>query len=117
MTIPGKAAAGRVRNIGLWLRCRWRAAVVLVVLALPSALVASRTPILWKDIDALIQVAWRPGVSTCVHFPPLYCFSARVPLFVGARAGGETRRSFIRLIRKPVVTEWGAACWLVPSML
>ena len=40
-------------------------------------------PPLWKDIDAYIQVTEPPGVTTILHYAPLYGFLARVPLYLG----------------------------------
>jgi len=40
-------------------------------------------PPLWKDVDAYVQVTYPRGVATILHFPPLYCFAARIPLFLG----------------------------------
>ncbi|MGC1323905.1 MAG: hypothetical protein WA849_17125 [Candidatus Udaeobacter sp.] len=40
-------------------------------------------PALWKDIDAYVQVTQPPGPGTILHYGPLYCFVARIPLYVG----------------------------------
>ena len=56
---------------------------VLAILFLPSLWMLLKIPPLWKDIDAYIQVTEPPGVPTILHYAPLYCFLARVPLYFG----------------------------------
>ena len=57
--------------------------LLLAILFLPSLLMLLTIPPLWKDIDAYIQVTEPPGVSTILHYAPLYGFVARVPLYLG----------------------------------
>jgi hypothetical protein len=40
-------------------------------------------PPLWRDIDAYAQVTLPPGPGTILQYAPLYCFLARIPLYVG----------------------------------
>jgi hypothetical protein len=57
--------------------------LLLAILFLPSLSMLLTIPPLWKDIDAYIQVTQPPGVPTILHYAPLYCFLARVPLYLG----------------------------------
>ena len=70
---------------------RWLPALVL---ALPSIWMLARLPPLWRDVDGYIQVTAPPVGLTILHFSPLYCFGARIPLYAGYAwdswlAGGE----------------------------
>jgi hypothetical protein len=55
----------------------------LVVLAIPSLMLLAWIPPLWRDSDGVWQIAERPGVFTILHWPPLYTFGARIPLWIG----------------------------------
>jgi len=65
-----------------WAQLAWTIAVSICLL-LPSIWLLATVPPLWKDVDAYVQVTYPRGVMTILHFPPLYCFAARVPLFLG----------------------------------
>jgi hypothetical protein len=54
-----------------------------ICLSLPSIYLLLFYPILWKDIDALGQLIWPAGTTNILHYPPIYCFSARIPFWVG----------------------------------
>jgi hypothetical protein len=54
-----------------------------VILSLPSLYLLLFYPILWKDIDALGQLIWPVGSTNILHYPPLYCFSGRIPFWIG----------------------------------
>jgi len=58
-------------------------AAISICLLLPSIWLLATVPPLWKDVDAYVQVTYPRGVATILHFPPLYCFAARIPLFLG----------------------------------
>jgi hypothetical protein len=73
-------------------------------------------PPLWRDVDAYIQVTQPPGSATILQYGPLYCFAARIPLYLGyaidsVGAGGTlpTLGFFIR----PILTDWGVFLLLV----
>ncbi|PYJ23226.1 MAG: hypothetical protein DME99_03495 [Verrucomicrobia bacterium] len=43
----------------------------------------SMIPPLWRNVDAYFQVTLPPGSGTILQWGPLYCFVARVPLYLG----------------------------------
>ena len=70
--------------------CRRRVAFVIEfigrhptwILALPSSWMFWRFLPFWKDVDAfhqLISPAWEANI---LHFPPVYCFGARLPFWL-----------------------------------
>jgi hypothetical protein len=52
-------------------------------LSLPSLYLLLLYPPIWKDVDALSQLIWRAGGGNILHFPPLYCFTGRIPFWLG----------------------------------
>lgn len=63
-------------------------------LSLPSLYLLLAYPPLWKDVDALGQLIWRAGWANILHYPPLYCFTGRIPFWIGdcihALLGGQS---------------------------
>jgi hypothetical protein len=57
--------------------------VLIAFLLAPSIWMLSVIPPLWKDVDAYVQVAHPPGIGTILQYGPLYCFVARIPLYLG----------------------------------
>ena len=55
----------------------------LIVLSLPSAYLLSIYPPLWKDVDALCQLISPADATNIYHFPALFCFSARLIVWLG----------------------------------
>ncbi|HEX4641099.1 MAG TPA: hypothetical protein VH252_06915 [Chthoniobacterales bacterium] len=80
------------------------------ILAAPSLWLLAVAPPFWRDIDAYNQVTLPPGPLTILQFSPLYCFGARVPLYLGwiyeAQAG---RGNFptLAFFQSPVLTNLG----------
>ncbi len=63
---------------------RFAAATVLgTVLLAPSIWMLSVIPPLWRGVDAYVQVTKPPGPGTILQWGPLYCFVARIPLYLG----------------------------------
>ena len=58
-------------------------AILFAVILAPSIWMLSIIPPLWRDIDAYAQVTLPPGSGTILQYGPLYCFLARIPLYVG----------------------------------
>jgi hypothetical protein len=52
-------------------------------LSLPSLYLLLVYPPIWKDVDALGQLIWQAGWSNILHYPPLYCFTGRIPFWLG----------------------------------
>jgi hypothetical protein len=57
--------------------------VLLAVLLTPSIWMLSVIPPLWRDVDAYGELVGRPGPGTILLYGPLYCFAARIPLYLG----------------------------------
>jgi hypothetical protein len=62
-------------------------------LSLPSLYLLLLYPPIWKDVDALGQLIWQAGWGNILHYPPLYCFTGRIPFWLGdsilALLGGQ----------------------------
>jgi hypothetical protein len=77
-------------------------------------------PPLWRDVDAYVQVTRPPGSETILQWGPLYCFVARIPLYLGyaidclqAGAPLPTRAFFIH----PILTDSGVFVLLLSQHL
>jgi len=64
-------------------------ALLFVLLALPSVYLFCRVPPLWRDSDGFYQVATKFEFLTVLHWPPLYCFCARIPFLLAAVLDGS----------------------------
>ncbi len=94
--------------------------VLFAVLLTPSIWMLSVIPPLWRDIDAYVQVTQPPGPGTILQYGPLYCFVARIPLYlgyaidcVGRRAPFPTPAFFIH----PIQTDSGVFVLLLSQHL
>ena len=84
--------------------------VLFAVLLIPSIWMLSVIPPLWRDVDAYVQLTRPPGFETILQYGPLYCFVARVPLYLGYSidcfsAGG--RLPTLRFFLHPILTDSG----------
>jgi len=90
-------------------------ALLLAVLATPSIYLLLNFPPLWRDSDGFWQVTGEFNDLTVLHWPPLYCFLARLPIAFGqilaasARGQGIPQISFIH----PVMTDLGVSLLLI----
>ena len=57
--------------------------LLAAILALPSLYLLFTFPPLWRDSDGFFQVYERFNHVTILHWPPLYCFAARIPIALG----------------------------------
>jgi hypothetical protein len=58
--------------------------IVFTVLLIPSIWMLSTIPPLWRDVDGYLQVTRPLGAETILQYGPLYCFVARIPLYLGS---------------------------------
>lgn len=89
-------------RVGRWL--------FVVILALPSFWLLAVTPPLWRDTDGWAQLTGKPGVLTLLHWPPAYCFGARVPLWIGTQLGaalGQGEPAVEDFFYEPNITDGG----------
>jgi hypothetical protein len=61
---------------------------LVLILAAPSVYFFCCFPPLWRDSDGFFQLASGINEITIIHWPPLYCLSARVFLLIGALIEG-----------------------------
>ncbi len=123
-TNPGSSAnIARLKNPENAAR-RFRAAsaasLLLAILFLPSLWMLRTVPPLWRDIDAYLQVTEPPVLVTILQFAPLYCFLARVPLYLGytchcLRAG--LALPSLHFFAEPTLTDSGVALLLLGQHL
>ena len=90
--------------------------VLLAVLLIPSIWMLAVIPPLWRDVDAYLQVTRPPGAETILQYGPLYCFGARIPLYLGyaidsVRAGHTLPD--LQFFVHPVLTDSGVFLLLV----
>jgi hypothetical protein len=52
------------------------------ILVLPSVWVFLRFSPFWKDIDAFHQLLSAAWAGNILHYPPIYCFGARIPFWL-----------------------------------
>ena len=60
-----------------------RSTVLLIILLAPSIWMMWTIPPLWRDVDGYVQLMHPLGCTTILDYGPLYCFLARLPLYVG----------------------------------
>ena len=87
-----------------------------LLLSLPSLYLFISTPPLWRDSDGFYQVATKFEFLTVLHWPPLYCFCARIPFLAATILDGSffhTGFSF----QWPRITDLGVYLLLVSQHL
>jgi len=81
-----------------------------LILFTPSAVLLLTIHPFWRDSDAYSQVTMPPGPTTILLYSPLYCFGARVPLYLGcayeALIGGGSLPS-LAFFKSPILTDSG----------
>jgi hypothetical protein len=87
-------------------------ALLFVLLALPSVYLFCLVPPLWRDSDAFYQVATKFEFLTVLHWPPLYCFCARLPFLLATILDGSLFHSGFSF-NWPRVTDLGVYLLLV----
>ncbi|MFN2623951.1 MAG: hypothetical protein ABR611_14020 [Chthoniobacterales bacterium] len=86
---------------------KWLQAIILFT---PSAWLLLAINPFWRDSDAYSQVTLPPGPMTILQFSPLYCFGARIPLYVGcAYEALVARGNFptLAFFHSPTLTDTG----------
>jgi hypothetical protein len=82
----------------------------VLVLAAPSAWLLLTIHPFWRDSDAYSQVTMPPGPVTILLYSPIYCFGARIPLYLGcayeAVIGGGSFPS-LAFFQSPILTDSG----------
>src|SRR5258708_29264010 len=92
--------------------------VLFSVLVTPSIWMLSVIPPLSRDIDAYVQVTQPPGPGTILQYGPLYCFIARIPLYLGHaidRVPGGPSLPTPSFFIHPILTYSGALVPLRPQ--
>jgi hypothetical protein len=87
-----------------------------VVLFAPSAWMLLRINPLWRDIDGYNQVTLPPGPMTILQFSPLYCFGARIPLYLGCAYRAIVDRADLpgwAFFSSPILTDSGVFLLIV----
>jgi hypothetical protein len=96
-------AAPRTRQAAF----KWLQAIVL---AAPSVWLLLTLNPWWRDIDGYNQVTLPPGPMTILQFSPLYCFGARIPLYLGCAYEALIARSnfpTLGFFHSPILTDSG----------
>jgi hypothetical protein len=53
-----------------------------VIIVFPSIWLFIHYQPFWKDVDVVAQLITAPGSHNILHFPPIYCFLARLPFWL-----------------------------------
>jgi hypothetical protein len=71
----------RFRQI-LRLAIEWIGRHQSVIIVFPSIWLFTHYKPFWKDVDVVAQLITAPGSLNILHFPPIYCFLARLPFWL-----------------------------------
>ena len=97
-------------------RANWlHLALLFAVLATPSVYLLLNFPPLWRDSDGFWQITGKFNDLTVLHWPPLYCFVARLPIALGQILAALVRGQGIPRISvmHPVMTDLGLSLLLI----
>jgi hypothetical protein len=90
--------------------------LLVILLTLPSVYLFCVVPPLWRDSDGFYQVATKFEFLTVLHWPPLYCFCARIPFLLATVLDGSLFRDGFSF-NWPRITDLGIYLLLIAQHL
>jgi len=94
-------------------------ALLFLCLFAPSAWMIATIPPLWRDADAYVQLTQDPRVSKFWGHAPLYCYVAKVPVYLGEQVERLRGRPPVprTIPSQPALTDSGIALLIVAQHL